>query len=251
MLTLNTSYKNRGFTLVELSIVLIIIGFIIAGVSAGMALVSTSKLRAVTTEAQTLQTGALTFTTTYKGFPGDMSNATTVLGTVDKAGNAINNGNGDGCFASCGSATINSSEVFGFFQQLAYVGLIPGIFTGVTDASSSNQGSTPGKNIPYSKYGGGYWAINSNYWGDYTMLVNAIGNTNNVLVNDAYYIDNKIDDGMPLTGSMIGHPTVCGANLCVNVNICSGSIVKSTPYSYGNAQGYCNLWYSVDGQRWR
>ena len=42
--------NNKGFSLIELSIVLIIMGLLIAGVTGGASLVKSAKLRAAVTE---------------------------------------------------------------------------------------------------------------------------------------------------------------------------------------------------------
>ena len=47
--------KHLGFTLVELSIVIIIIGFLIAGISGGKSLIEQAKLNSVISELQKYQ----------------------------------------------------------------------------------------------------------------------------------------------------------------------------------------------------
>jgi len=63
---------KRGFSLVELSIVLIIIGLLVAGVSTGSKLIHSAKLRTIITDMQEYQTGLKTFKLTYDELPGDM-----------------------------------------------------------------------------------------------------------------------------------------------------------------------------------
>jgi len=46
--------KNKGFTLIELSIVLVIVGLIVAGVMAGQSIIRSAKLRSVITEVNGL-----------------------------------------------------------------------------------------------------------------------------------------------------------------------------------------------------
>jgi prepilin-type N-terminal cleavage/methylation domain-containing protein len=62
---------TKGFTLVELSIVIIIIGFLIAGIAGGQSLIASAKLHSIITEVQSLQTASRVFTEQYGGLPGD------------------------------------------------------------------------------------------------------------------------------------------------------------------------------------
>lgn len=79
----------QGFTLVELSIVIIIIGFLIAGIAAGTSLVQQAALNSVIVEAQTYLAAFNTFKSRYSYYPGDFPYASSYWpNTV--------NGNGDG-----------------------------------------------------------------------------------------------------------------------------------------------------------
>jgi prepilin-type N-terminal cleavage/methylation domain-containing protein len=68
-------YKKQGFTLVELSIVIIIVGLIIATVSVGQSLIKQSEIRTVISEVNGHNTSLLTFKSIYNALPGDMMNA--------------------------------------------------------------------------------------------------------------------------------------------------------------------------------
>ena len=58
-----------GFTLIELSIVLVIIGFVVGGVLVGQELIETAKLRAVVSQIDQIRVGANTFRTKYNALP--------------------------------------------------------------------------------------------------------------------------------------------------------------------------------------
>jgi len=81
-------YK-KGFTLIELSIVIVIIGLIVAGVVGGQALVRQANLRSIVTDFNKYETAINTFLLSFDQLPGDMNNAR------DYWGNTVNNGNGD------------------------------------------------------------------------------------------------------------------------------------------------------------
>ena len=67
--------RQKGFTLIELSIVIVIIGLIVAGVIGGQSLIQQSKLRSIITDVNKYKTAYNTFYLQFSSLPGDMSNA--------------------------------------------------------------------------------------------------------------------------------------------------------------------------------
>ena len=69
----NTKFSfKQGFTLVELSIVIIIIGFLIAGISAGTSLIRQAGLSSVITDLTNYKMAVNMFKDKYGGLPGDL-----------------------------------------------------------------------------------------------------------------------------------------------------------------------------------
>ena len=110
----------RGFTLVEISIVIVLIGLILAGVTAGNSLVRSARIRAALQESDSYITAVQTFYLQYNALPGDMGNASSYWPTAA-------NGNGDKLI---GKELISEPESYAAFKQLALNGLIPGSYTG-------------------------------------------------------------------------------------------------------------------------
>ncbi len=95
-------HKNKnyyGFTLIELSIVLIIIGLIIGGVMVGRDLIEASRIRAIVSGHQDFTARWNNFKIKYNCFAGDCPNATEFFGTSGTCPTptttATCNGNGD------------------------------------------------------------------------------------------------------------------------------------------------------------
>ena len=97
------AYKASGFSLVELSIVLVILGLLVGGVLTGQSLIRAAELRSVTTEYGKYSTAIRAFKDKYFALPGDMTNAIAFWGpapdcadTATTAGTGTQTCNGDG-----------------------------------------------------------------------------------------------------------------------------------------------------------
>ena len=66
------SQNRDGFTLVEISIVMIIIGLLIGGILKGQELVKSAEVSRAVTELKSMQAAIETFRSEYRAFPGDM-----------------------------------------------------------------------------------------------------------------------------------------------------------------------------------
>src|ERR1700693_41075 len=98
---MTSSQKNMreqaGFTLVELAIVMIIIGLLIAGVLKGQALITNAQVTSTVAQLKAIDAATTTFKDTYNALPGDMQTPGAKL-PGGCAANAVCNagGNGDG-----------------------------------------------------------------------------------------------------------------------------------------------------------
>jgi prepilin-type N-terminal cleavage/methylation domain-containing protein len=151
-----TQHANAGFTLVEMSIVLVIIGLLVGGILVGRDLIRAAELRSVISDIEKFKSAANTFKVKYSCIPGDCANATDFFGT-DPGGcpntpvnsvpkTATCNGNGDGqiCCDSHGIIGVDyTCEQFRFWQQLADAGLIPRQYSGTGVAGHSGYNCDP------------------------------------------------------------------------------------------------------------
>lgn len=220
--------NNRAFSLVELSIVLVILGLLTGGVLTGQSLIRASELRSVTTDYQRYIAAVQAFRDKYFAIPGDMSNATSFWGkdntnctthTGTAATPGTCNGNGNGQLATA-TAVSTTGEMFRFWQQLALAGLVEGSYTGQAGAAGTGYEALIGTNVPRSKISNAgwtaYWYIGP-YAGDTFLYALDYGQplafgatvVGNATINpalkpeEAWNIDTKMDDGKPARGNVI------------------------------------------------
>jgi prepilin-type N-terminal cleavage/methylation domain-containing protein len=86
-----TDTKRCGFTLIELSIVLVIIGLLVSGVLTGQYLIKAAEMKRFLTQLDSYDAAVNTFSTKYGCLPGDCTNLTTFFTASD-----LTNGDGDG-----------------------------------------------------------------------------------------------------------------------------------------------------------
>src|SRR4051812_42973611 len=92
-----------GFTLIELSIVLVIVGLLVGGVLTGNDLINAAKIRATVSQQEKFDAAVNTFRGKYDCVPGDCKNAT-------KFGFATD-GNGDGQVSVTRESTIGGTHI--------------------------------------------------------------------------------------------------------------------------------------------
>jgi prepilin-type N-terminal cleavage/methylation domain-containing protein len=100
--------SSAGFTLVELAIVMIIIGLLIAGVLKGQALIANAQVTATVAQVKAIEAATTTFRDTYAALPGDMASPTTKLPNCAAAPCATA-GNGDGSIGNAPDIAANAA----------------------------------------------------------------------------------------------------------------------------------------------
>jgi hypothetical protein len=236
-----TRLNNQAFSIVELSIVLVVIGLIVGGVAAGQSLVKAGEIRSVIRDLQRYQTATHTFYDRYTALPGDMSNATSYWGAQD-AGDGL----GVDCTAvsSTTTSTCNGSgdnhigesagyyyEDFRFWHHLANAQMVEGTYTGVTGGGGT-QNCTVGTNCPKSRIAGTGFSVQYYSTAAASFLGAIKGNlllygaqtatsfTNGaaLLAEDAWGMDTKIDDGFPGFGKLQQYTNATLANCIVDTS---------------------------------
>jgi len=223
---------NAAFSLVELSIVLVILGLLTGGILAGQSLIRASELRSVIAQADQYRAATHTFHDKYFAFPGDMPNATSFWGdnpaecsSAATQDGTTCNGNGNGVIDAPNAGDPSNmgmghtAEMHQFWNHLALANLIEGSYTGIAGLSDTNGWNvTPGLNAPGSKISGGKWTV-TGYIGAYVagtdfnfldwsnqnrLMLGAINSPSSygtlLKPEEAWNIDVKLDDGKPARG---------------------------------------------------
>lgn len=205
--------KNKSaFSLIELSIVLIIIGLLIAGVSSGSKLIKSATLQSYISELKSFETAYIGFHLSYGCTPGDCKNAEDFFGAEN-----TNNGNGNEII----EWETNDEELLGW-NHLALAGLITGSYT--YTKASDGEIFMINENIPSSKIAGVGFMLYSEPGEIYNIPGNTYNNlligkrrTNSPATNGVYHgayftaadaqrVDNKIDDSFPHSGQLLTTP---------------------------------------------
>jgi len=212
--------EKKAFSLIELSIVLVILGLLVGGVLAGQSLIRAAELRSISADSTKYKMAIMAFRDKYFALPGDMINATsfwgdqaTGVGSCASASTADGtpgtcNGNGDGRLAYA-----THGEPGRLWQHMAMAGLIEGSYSGIGILDQ------PGVNIPASKLsGGGYviaWMTTGGFYAasasdpnriQIGRAVTGVTGAGHALLRpeEGWNIDTKMDDGNPYSGAMRG-----------------------------------------------
>jgi len=170
---------SKGFTLIELAIVLVIIGIILGAVLKGQELVNNAKIKRAYNQQREAFAGIYTYFDKYGKYPGDDPNAATRwVGTTSGDNDGLIDGFTFGC--AVGAAT----ETCQTWRHMRNANLISG-----DTASAQNPSNIFGGSI-----GVGYATVQ-------TLTTQWIG-LDNVPADVAESIDVQYDDGIYNTGSI-------------------------------------------------
>lgn len=196
--------SRQGFTLVELSIVIVIIGFLVAGIAAGASMIKQAQIRSVISDVRVYQTALNSFKARFNNqLPGDMPTASSYFSVAAcTEGVAANcDGNGDGIIIKS-IMTPEDDETRPALKHLALAGMIS---SGIAVVPTTVKALVPGVNAPASRVSGvGYYLVGESqiaiqfYVGkqsdglvDGDDLINAA-----LTPEDAFSIDQKLDDAI-------------------------------------------------------
>lgn len=216
---------KEGFTLIEISIVILIIGLMVGGIMVGRHLVRSAELNNLIQDMNEYTTAINLFKQTYREIPGDMRKATVFWSSAGGTGKdgvcylaqtqdslATCDGNGDGNVHT--TMGINYMERFMVWKHLSNAKLINGKYMGKTNGTVSSYNVVIGQNVPSVKSDPDIYfdiftalAQNGNHFDKSNFVATSLQlygplsrNYGAISPSDAYVVDNKLDDGSPVYG---------------------------------------------------
>lgn len=207
------SPARDGFTLLEMSIVIAIIGLLVGGLLGIQAYLKSAELTTLVNQSKYYINAFNQFNDRYQSPPGDLATAGSIW-------SGVGNGDGNGLIRAAGAA--NTVELFLAFQHLAKAGYIDGNYSGATTGGGGTFYATAGTNVPLmavknvsaildhpNALNGNVSGENPYFDGLYGhvlrvagLLPNANGlpGTGFMSPQTALRLDSKFDDGVPNSG---------------------------------------------------
>jgi prepilin-type N-terminal cleavage/methylation domain-containing protein len=239
----NKRLNQHGFTLIEIAIVMVIIGFLVGGVLVAQSMIRAEQIRSVVTESKNYQAAVHLFHDKYSAWPGDMPNATDIWGAVAVPASCAAtastdqrtcDGDGNGRIQTIAG----SWETSRLWQHLANAGLIEGRYNGTFGENST----------PLSKLTPQYWSLGYQGTTSQTMFgggafvadgfhgntLGLYGNYGKLTPREIWSIDTKVDDGKPMTGKVVVFGNIF---FCANV---SSSDDYTGEYPLSSTTNWCN-----------
>jgi prepilin-type N-terminal cleavage/methylation domain-containing protein len=185
---------SKGFTLIEIAIVLVIIGLLLGGVLKGQELITGARVRNLISQQDGIKAAFFGFQDRFRALPGDYASASTNINNVTL------NGNGNGRIENNAVAPAFTHEELLAWNHLTAAGFLNGSFTAASGDTNATDTNNP-KN-PYSVY---IQLMYDGVYGTGTVAAPITAKHNlktgsQVPVEIMAEVDRKIDDGLPYAG---------------------------------------------------
>jgi len=206
---------EQGFTLVEISIVLVIIGLIIGGVLTGQQIIENARITNAVNAIQAYEAAFQSYSQNYGVLPGNDPSATHRFSGSSNVPAA--NGSGNGIIAGIFDSTTATDESRLVWADLRAAGLVK---NQITAGSTAVQPPNPW---------GGIYGFQNGAFGIFTTPVLCL---NDVPTDAAQMLDTRLDDGNSDSGSVQASSTSATAKP-------DASSATSSGYAAGNTYTVC------------
>jgi prepilin-type N-terminal cleavage/methylation domain-containing protein len=188
--------QQKGFTLVEIAIVLVIIGLLLGGILKGQEMITQAKIKNVIADFSGVSAAYHGYQDRYRAIPGDDPCAGTPTAACSAASarwaGASGSGNGNGQVAGAYNSTTATDESRMWWEHLRLAGFVAGTgtqqpfnaVTGMLGVQTGNAASPVGAAL-----------------GGFTGLIICSANLPDKI---AIAVDTQMDDGVPSTGTVRG-----------------------------------------------
>ena len=183
---------ERGFTLVEIAIVLVIIGLLLGGILKGQEMITQAKIKNIVADFSGVSAAYYGYQDRYRAIPGDDPNAGTRWGAVA--------GGGNGQVQGKYNSQTDTDESRKWWDHLRRAGFVAGsgyqqpfnAVTGLLGVQTGDAGATVGPAL-----------------GGFVSLIVCSANLPDKI---AIAVDTQMDDGIPNTGTVRGQLHTAGPN---------------------------------------
>jgi len=179
---------QRGFTLIEIAIVLVIIGLLLGGVLKGQELITSARVRNLISVQDGVKAAFFGFQDRFRAYPGDYNQASQNIANMTTTCGG-GNGNGNGVI----DATPVLESILAW-EHLSKAGFITGTFDCNTTESLSTTPNNPYNVFLQLVFDGAYGSATSAQ--RHNLKTGA-----QIPVEIIAEVDRKIDDGRPFSGS--------------------------------------------------
>ena len=193
---MNKILRQKGFTLIEIAIVLVIIGLLLGGVLKGQELINTARVRALNNNVDGITAAWFSFQDRYRAFPGDYTQA-----DVNLPG-APTPGDGNGLVGDAAGVDSPSERAM-VWMHLQAAGYITGGYDDpAATVANANEYGCPVTICPDNGFGAG---MNLNF-GSLRQAAGAGAHElitgRGIPVEVIAELDRKVDDGEAGSGAM-------------------------------------------------
>ncbi|HEX2830537.1 MAG TPA: prepilin-type N-terminal cleavage/methylation domain-containing protein [Burkholderiales bacterium] len=182
--------RARGFTLIEIAIVLVIIGLLLGGILKGQELLTAARVRNIIQQQEQYKTAFIGFQDRYRNPPGDYAQATANIKDVAPGPcgtpNPDGNGNGNNRVEATGSENTLA------WEHLSKAGFITVVYTCATTVGAGTS--------PRNRYEQPLEIVFDDQYAGTAPARHNLKTGGRIPSNLLAEVDRKIDDGVATTG---------------------------------------------------